>query len=129
MTNHMGERRRVRNRHKTGKARLTGWVAPLVLAGLSFGAVMQADLAQAQSYSFNTVQVDGNQRIEAGTILSYAGIARGQTVSAAELNDAYQRILGSGLFEEVSLEPRGGTLVIRSASKEIGASRPRRWKP
>ena len=112
MTNHMGERRRVRNRHKTGKARLPGWVAPLVLAGLSFGAVMQADLAQAQSYSFNTVQVDGNQRIEAGTILSYAGIARGQTVSAAELNDAYQRILGSGLFEEVSLEPRGGTLVI-----------------
>jgi len=47
-----------------------------------------------------------------GTILSYAGIGRGQTVSAGELNDAYQRILASGLFESVELEPRGGTLVI-----------------
>ncbi|MDX5401470.1 MAG: outer membrane protein assembly factor BamA [Rhodobacterales bacterium] len=112
MTNHMGERRRVRNRHKTGNARMTGWIAPLVLVGLSFGMTLPADMAQAQSYSFSTVQVDGNQRIEAATILSYAGIARGQTVSAAELNDAYQRILASGLFEQVSLEPRGGTLVI-----------------
>jgi len=112
MTNHMGERRRVRSSQKTGKARLTGWVAPLVLAGLSFGAMLPADMAMAQSYSFNTVQIDGNQRIEADTILSYAGIARGQRVSAAELNDAYQRILASGLFEEVTLEPRGGTLVI-----------------
>ena len=112
MTNHMGERRRVRNRQKTGKAGLAGWMGPLVLAGLSFGVMLPADMAQAQSYSFNTVQVDGNQRIEAGTILSFAGIARGQTVSAAELNDAYQRILASGLFEDVTLEPRGGTLVI-----------------
>ncbi|MDP5336755.1 MAG: outer membrane protein assembly factor BamA, partial [Paracoccaceae bacterium] len=58
------------------------------------------------------LQIDGTQRIETATILNYAGIARGQTVSAAELNDAYQRILASGLFEEVMLEPRGNTLVI-----------------
>ena len=68
--------------------------------------------AQAQSYRFNAIKIEGNQRIEPATILTYAGIARGETVSAAELNDAYQRILGSGLFETVSIEPRGGTLVI-----------------
>jgi outer membrane protein insertion porin family len=112
MTNHMGERRRVRNSHKTSKVGMTGWIAPLVLTGLSLGMSLPATVAQAQSYSFSTVQIDGNQRIETGTILSYAGIAQGQTVSAAELNDAYQRILASGLFEQVSLEPRGGTLVI-----------------
>ncbi len=69
--------------------------------------------AQAQSYRFNNVAIAGNQRIEAGTILTYAGIGRGQTVSAAELNDAYQRILSSGLFEEVSINPRGNTLEIK----------------
>ena len=68
--------------------------------------------AEAQNYRFTNVSIEGNKRIEAGTILSYAGIARGQTVSAAELNDAYQRILGSGLFESVSLEPQGSRLVI-----------------
>jgi len=112
MTNHMGARHRVRNRQKSSKGSLTGWLGPVVLAGLSFGVMLPATTAQAQSYSFSTVQIDGNQRIETATILSYAGIARGQTVSAAQLNDAYQRILGSGLFEEVTLEPRGGTLVI-----------------
>ncbi len=69
--------------------------------------------AEAQSYSFSNVAIEGNQRIESGTILNYAGIARGQTVSAGELNEAYQRILGSGLFEEVSINPRGNTLEIR----------------
>nr|WP_089269816.1 outer membrane protein assembly factor BamA [Puniceibacterium sediminis] len=68
---------------------------------------------QAQSYSFSNVQIEGNQRIEAGTILSYAGIARGATVSAAELNDAYQRILASGLFESVEIVPEGNRLVIK----------------
>ncbi|WP_322865779.1 outer membrane protein assembly factor BamA [Aquicoccus sp. G2-2] len=71
------------------------------------------EMAQAQSYRFNSVSVEGNKRIETGTILSYAGIARGQTVSAAELNDAYQRVLGSGLFETVTMEPRGSRLDIR----------------
>lgn len=69
--------------------------------------------AWAQSYTFTQVAIEGAERIEASTILSYAGIARGQTVSAAELNDAYQRILGSGLFQSVDIVPVGNKLVIR----------------
>ncbi|MDR5652952.1 outer membrane protein assembly factor BamA [Xinfangfangia sp. LG-4] len=81
-------------------------VAATVLAPVGTGP------AVAQSYRFNAVDIQGNQRIEQATILSYAGIARGQSLSAAELNDVYQRLMGSGLFESVSIEPRGGTLVI-----------------
>ena len=69
--------------------------------------------ALAQSYSFSNVVIEGNERIEAATILNYAGIARGEAVSAGALNDAYQRIVQSGLFEAVELVPNGGTLVIR----------------
>jgi outer membrane protein insertion porin family len=69
--------------------------------------------AEAQSYRFSSVAIEGNQRIEAGTILSYAGIARNETVSAGQLNDAYQKILASGLFEEVELVPQGNNLLIR----------------
>jgi len=36
-------------------------------------------------------------------------------VSAGALNDAYQRILDSGVFETVDLDPRGSTLVIKVA--------------
>jgi len=68
--------------------------------------------AEAQTYQFSNVQVDGNQRVDAATILSYAGIARGQTVSAGQLNDAVQRISNAGLFEDVQVVPKGNTLVI-----------------
>ena len=96
-------RGRIRTRHVAG--------ALSVAVAMGFAALPQ--LADAQGYSFNNVQIEGNQRIETGTILSYAGIARGQAVSAAELNDAYQRIVASGLFESVEIVPQGNQLVIR----------------
>ncbi|WP_420851842.1 outer membrane protein assembly factor BamA [Pseudothioclava nitratireducens] len=76
-------------------------------------AVTSPDIASAQSYSFSALQIEGNERIEAQTIITYAGIARGATLSAGALNDAYQRLQGSGLFESVELVPQGNTLVIR----------------
>lgn len=79
---------------------------------MTSAVLLSAGDAAAQSYRFNTVEIEGNQRVEAGTILSYAGIERGQTVSAAQLNDAYQQILATGLFESVEIEPRGSQLYI-----------------
>ncbi|TNF60031.1 MAG: outer membrane protein assembly factor BamA [Rhodobacteraceae bacterium] len=76
-----------------------------------FAAVPGA--AQAQSFRFDSVRVEGNQRIATDTIISYAGIARGQSVTGGDINAAYQRIVDSGLFETVVIEPRGGTLVIQ----------------
>lgn len=78
---------------------------------LGFGAIF-ATHSNAQNFTFNAVQIDGNQRVEDGTILTFAGITRGTTVSAGELNDAAQRIRGSGLFETVDVTTRGGSLVI-----------------
>ncbi|SLN15453.1 Outer membrane protein assembly factor BamA precursor [Roseisalinus antarcticus] len=71
--------------------------------------------ASAQTYRFDSVSVQGNQRIETATILSYAGISRGEAVSAARLNDAGQSIRASGLFERVEVAPQGSTLMIRVA--------------
>ncbi|THH38388.1 outer membrane protein assembly factor BamA [Aliishimia ponticola] len=66
----------------------------------------------AQSYRFNTVRIEGNQRIGDASILQTAGIARGETVTGGQVNGALQRLQGSGLFETVSIEPQGSTLVI-----------------
>ncbi len=70
-------------------------------------------VADAQNYRFSTVTIEGNQRIDPETVLSYAGIARGENVSAGELNAAKLRIEASGLFKKVEVEPRGSRLVIR----------------
>lgn len=69
--------------------------------------------AVAQTFAFSNVVVEGNNRVDAATIVKFAGIARGQELSAGALNDAYQRIVGSGLFETVELVPQGATLLIR----------------
>ncbi|MFM7335325.1 MAG: outer membrane protein assembly factor BamA [Tabrizicola sp.] len=69
--------------------------------------------AFAQSFSFSNVTIEGNERVDGATILNYAGINRGEEVSAAALNDAYQRILNSNLFETVELVPQGSTLLIK----------------
>jgi outer membrane protein insertion porin family len=91
-------------------------IRPLLLAttmALSVGVLTTPNMALAQEFRFNAISVEGNQRIEASTIASFLGVARGEPVSAAELNDGYQRVLASGLFETVEIEPRGNTLVVR----------------
>lgn len=67
----------------------------------------------AAAYVFTQVTIEGSQRIEPATILSYANIARGQDVSAGQLNDAQQRLQNAGLFDSVELIPQGNTLVIK----------------
>ena len=82
----------------------------LVLAtGLATGF---SSTAQAQTFRFTGFDVQGNERVSDSAILTYAGITPGAVVSGAQVNDALQRIQNSGLFEEVTIEPRGTTLVI-----------------
>jgi len=87
-------------------------VSALSLAA-ALGFVLTPTFAEAQNYQFNSVQVEGNQRIQTSTIVAYTGIERGESVSAGQLNDAYQRILDSGVFETVELVPRGNVLTIK----------------
>lgn len=87
-------------------------VSALTLA-VALGFAFTPTFAEAQNYRFTTVQVEGNQRIQTSTIVAYTGIERGESVSAGQLNDAYQHILDSGVFETVELVPRGSTLIIK----------------
>jgi outer membrane protein insertion porin family len=94
----------------TSRARL---LATAVFLGAATASAPFLTPAFAQVFSFSNVTIEGNERVDAATILNYAGISRGDEVSAGGLNDAYQRILNSGLFETVELVPQGSTLVIR----------------
>lgn len=75
-------------------------------------ASLCASPALAQNFAFSNVVIEGNQRVASGTILSAAGISRGETVSAGELNAAAQNVRASGLFSSVDVSPQGNTLTI-----------------
>ncbi|MBF9033798.1 outer membrane protein assembly factor BamA [Rhodobacterales bacterium HKCCE2091] len=84
-----------------------------IAAGAALFVLLFAVSAMAQQYRFSNFTVEGNQRVDAASIVTYAAIPAGQTVSAAEVNDARQRIQNTGLFETVNLVPQGGTLLIQ----------------
>ena len=90
-------------------------IPQVLIAVMLFGAVtwFNAGAAKAQQYRFSSIDVVGNLRIESSTIRSYAGISTAQSLSASDLNAAYQSIASSGLFEEVEIVPNGARLVIK----------------
>lgn len=92
---------------------LLGRLTAIVFLSVSMASSVWVGAAQAQSYNFSTIQIEGNDRVDPASILSFAGIGRGQAVSAGDLNDAYQRISASGLFETIEILPNGRTLLIR----------------
>lgn len=99
---------------KTGRAfgRLNTVLRAVAIISVigTFGGV--ATPVQAQNFAFNAVTINGNQRVADGTILTFAGISRGERVTAATVNDASQRLRESGLFSDVNVRTQGNTLVI-----------------
>ncbi|WP_374635080.1 outer membrane protein assembly factor BamA [Paracoccus sp. (in: a-proteobacteria)] len=93
--------------------RKLGKGALALISALAVAAPVAMVATPASAYVFSNVKIEGNQRIEPQTILSYLDLPRGQDVSAGQLNDAMQRLQNSGLFEKVELVPSGGTLVVR----------------
>ena len=76
-------------------------------------SVMMSAPALAQTFRFNSIEIEGNIRVDDSTLFGLAGFGRGETVSAGQVNAAYSNIAASGLFETIDFEPRGNTLVIR----------------
>ncbi len=86
--------------------------AVLFFALVSVAWMGQSATAFAQQFRFTTISVEGNARVGDAAIITRAGIAPGQTVTAGQVNDALQNLQSSGLFESVEVEPQGSRLLI-----------------
>lgn len=84
----------------------------LIFTLISVVWLAQIAPAIAQEFRFNQIVVEGNTRVGDAAVITRAGIAPGQTVSAGQVNDALQNLQTSGLFETVSVVPQGSTLLI-----------------
>ncbi len=93
--------------------RLLQAAAIAVIAALSTPSNTFFTPAYAQGFTFSSVTVQGNQRVDNTTILSLLGIGAGESLSPGDLNDATQRLINSGLFEKVDLVPQGSTLLVQ----------------
>jgi outer membrane protein insertion porin family len=66
-----------------------------------------------------SIQVEGNQRIEAGTIRSYMLVQPGDRFDPDRIDRSLKTLYATGLFQDVKLDRVGDTLVVRVAENPI----------
>lgn len=72
-----------------------------------------------QGVSITRILVEGNERIETDTILSYLPIRAGETATSERVDLAYETLFRTNLFSDVNIEVRGSDLVVRVAENPI----------
>lgn len=79
----------------------------------------QAGETQAQPVVIRQILVEGNQRVEVDTVLSYLLIQPGQVYDTRLVNLSIQTLFATGLFSDVQFEPRGEVLVVHVRENPI----------
>ncbi len=96
-------------------------LSAFVLSGGVVGAVSDAyaqSLPQSQAAQqsnagiIQNIVVQGNQRIEDSTVLSYLSLRRGDPFDPDRINDAIKSLFATGLFNDVVIGRQGGNLII-----------------
>jgi outer membrane protein insertion porin family len=93
----------------------------LVLGGVlvTVGGVTIASAGMALAQTASSIGVEGNRRVEAETIRSYFKPGPGGRIGPAEINDAYQALYATGLFEEVHINTVRGRIVVQVVENRV----------
>ena len=65
------------------------------------------------------IVVQGNQRVEPETIVSYMSIHQGDPIRTGDINDSLKRLFATGLFADVSVRREGNFLIVRVVENPI----------
>jgi outer membrane protein insertion porin family len=86
----------------------------ILLASVSAAPVFAAtDATQVQSTgTIRDIRVQGNQRIEPATVLSYMGLKPGDEFTQDGINAGLKNLFATGFFADVKLLRDGNTLIV-----------------
>jgi outer membrane protein insertion porin family len=65
------------------------------------------------------VVVQGNQRVEPETIVSYMSIRQGDAFGVNDINESLKRLFATGLFADVAIRREGNFLIVRVVENPI----------
>ena len=95
------------------------FVRGLALAGVLLGGILVgagtlsvAGSNAAVAQSVNSIEVQGNRRVEAGTIRAYFHPGPGGRLGPAEIDEGLKALYATGLFADVHIEHPGGRLLV-----------------
>jgi outer membrane protein insertion porin family len=78
-----------------------------------------SNTVQPGSPTITRIEVEGTQRIERETVLSYIGVREGDQIDSRGVNQALKTLFATGLFADVSMQMSGNTLAIRVVENPI----------
>ncbi len=73
----------------------------------------------AQAIIVRDIRIEGNQRVEAGTILSYMVIKPGDAYDPGRVDRSLKALYGTGLFADVTIHTEGDILVVHIVENPI----------
>jgi outer membrane protein insertion porin family len=83
-----------------------------VAARRTTAPAVRAAAPAAVGGTVQAITVEGNQRIEAGTIRSYMLVAPGDPFDPGRLDRSLKTLYATGLFQDVRIDRQGNTLVV-----------------
>ena len=66
-----------------------------------------------------SIKVQGNERIESGTVVSYLVVQQGDAFDPERIDRSLKSLYATGLFADVAISREGSTLVVRVAENPI----------
>ena len=69
--------------------------------------------SQAHAQPISNIVIEGNQRVENDTVFSYLQFAQGDQFNAGKIDESIKVLFQTGLFSDVQMFQRGGTVVIK----------------
>ena len=75
--------------------------------------------AFAGEFVVRDIQVEGLQRISAGTVFNYLPVQVGSTISERDYPDIIRALFKTGFFSDVALEPVSYTHLTLPTNREV----------
>jgi outer membrane protein insertion porin family len=92
--------------------------ADLLVGPTSFTVTTPSDNAPAGDV-IHDVRVEGTQRIEPATVLSYVQLKAGDTFDQTRIDESLKALFATGLFADVTLQRTGNDLVVNVVENPI----------
>jgi outer membrane protein insertion porin family len=115
--------RRGAGRHRTDKGALRmnvgmrvrgGLLAALIMFAMPAAGLLASVLVSspAAAQTVESIQVEGNRRVETETIRSYFKPGAGGKLDQAHIDDGLKALIETGLFQDVKINQAGGHVVV-----------------
>ena len=78
----------------------------------SLGLLVAVAGARAAEFVVRDIQVEGLQRISAGTVFNYLPVQVGSSISEKDYPEIIRALFKTGFFTDVNLERKGNVLVV-----------------